>query len=271
MMSEGILNVDDPPRRGEWEKENIFWKQLADHWSNIYSRDWFCGGSMWVFADYSAFGTYRCMAMTDMWRLPNEAYHFFRSQWSKDLFAHIACHWNWDVPEGSMREVTVFHNGEKAELFLNDKSLGIYKPNTDSFPNLPHPPATWQVPFTPGALRVEIHREGSTVEDIRYTEGQAARIRWIPETDIIAGNGQDIAFLVAKVEDAEGNRCYSVDGNLTVLVEGPARRTGPKELELRGGLARFALRSTGGAGSITVTGIMDGLPKTETHLQANNE
>jgi beta-galactosidase len=271
LLSEGVLNRDDPPMRGDWEDENTYWKGLAQDWSDIYSRNWFCGGSMWVFAAYSACGTYRCRGMMDMWRLPNEGYYFFRSQWNPEPMVHIACHWSWQVAEGDVREVTVFHNAENVELFLDDTSLGTCTPDPSQFPGLPHPPATWQVPFRPGCLRAVIRQGTDEISDVRYTEGDAAALRWRSETDELVGDGQDIAFLVAEIVDDQGHRCYTATPELTLSINGPARIAGPTTLVLRGGRARFAVRSSTGAGTIRVRGMVANLPPAEVQLQATTE
>lgn len=95
-------------------------------------------------------------------RLPKYAYYFFRSQrdnyaqsnlYSCGPMAYIASNW---TPESSL-DVTVFSNCEKAELFLNGKSLGVQLPDSSAISNnLKHPPFTFKVPqFEPGVLEVK--------------------------------------------------------------------------------------------------------------------
>ncbi len=251
-MSEGILNID-PPMRGEWEKELTFWETPAKHWSRIYERDWLCGGAMWVFADYSAKGTYRTRGMVDYSRLPLESYYFFQSQWTESLMAQICCHWDWDVAEGEERRVIVFTNGDDAELFLNGESLGIGVPNKAQWPLLPHPPVEWHVPFAPGELKVVVRRGEESVSDVRLTSGDLAAIRLEVEDPEVLADGRDVAFFTATLIDKQGRRCYRApDTVLQVEVTGQGIATIPTEFIARGGLAQFAVRSTVEPGEIIV-------------------
>jgi len=209
---------------------------------------------MWVFADYSAYGTYRNRAIVDDSRLPYEAYFFFRSLWNPDPMVHICGHWSWKVEPGTPREVQIFTNGEEAELFLNGRSLGIKQPDSSDCPGVEHPPIIWQVPYTPGTLSVKARVQGRILEDSRTTEGAPAQLVLTAENETLCADGQDIAFITAEVQDDKEHRCYNAFGDLHLDVAGAARLAGPTSLKLRGGLARFAIRSTGDADGIQVNG-----------------
>lgn len=252
MMSEGILNFNNPPRRADWDREIERWKDFAGQWSLIYQRPWFCGGTMWCFADYSAYGTYRMRSMVDYSRVPSEGYHFFSSLWSKEPVVHINGHWSWQVETGTEREVAVFTNGEEAELVLNGKSLGTRKPDDKDYPGIPHPPLVWQVHFEPGELKVRASVQGKIVEDTRVTEGSPAALVVVPENDTILADGKDVAFVRVEVRDGEGRHCYNAFGDLKLKATGAARLCGPQTVELRGGVARFAVRSKGQEGQVEV-------------------
>ncbi|MFW6303844.1 MAG: glycoside hydrolase family 2 protein, partial [Candidatus Sumerlaeota bacterium] len=251
-MSEGILNKN-PAVRADWEKELVFWETPALHWSRIYERPWFCGGAMWVFADYSAKGVYRIRGMVDYSRLPYESYYFFQSQWTDALMAHICCHWDWDVAEGTERRVVVFTNGEEAELFLNGDSCGIAQANRKAWPHLPHPPVEWTVPYRPGKLEVVVRRGDGQVRDERQTSGAPAGLWLETENGELRADGQDVAFITATIVDAEGRRCYTApETELRVSVEGPADAAVPPQFTARGGVARFAVRGEAISGEIRV-------------------
>lgn len=267
VMSEGVLN-DDPPMRADWKKEMVFWKTCARHWSRIEDRPWFCGGSMWVFADYSAKGQYRNMGAVDYSRLPYESFYFFASQWRTDLQAHILGHWNWPDAADKERRVTVFTNADEAELYLNGRSLGTRLPTDEKWPLLPHPPLEWDVPYETGELKVIARRGEETVEDTRFTSGEPHDLHAEAENDIIAADGRDVAFLTVTVADENGHRCYRDFRTVTVVVSGSADLAGPKTIRVRGGLGRFAVRSNGIAGPATVRIKSENLVSAKTRIVA---
>ena len=65
-----------------------------------------------------------------------ESYFVFQSYWAEKPMAHIYRH-SWPVRwgrEGELRIVHVYSNCDRAELFLNDKSLGTLQRNSQDFP-----------------------------------------------------------------------------------------------------------------------------------------
>jgi beta-galactosidase len=98
----------------------------------------------WPFNDY--------LGVSDMWRLPKNAYFFLQSQWTEKPMVHIVGHWTW--PEGDKqaqmdiygkcdpfgieppcentnpkhRQIRVYSNCNTVELVLNGQSLGEHQP-----------------------------------------------------------------------------------------------------------------------------------------------
>jgi beta-galactosidase len=267
VMTEGILNFDEP-HRADWDHEHRWWKTAAAHWSRLYQRPWFCGGAMWVFADYSANGAMRWHGCIDYARVPYESYWFFQSQWSDRLMVHINCHWSWDDKPGAEWEVAVFTNGESVALWLNGRSLGAGRSTAEEYPGLPHPPLVWQVPWEPGALKAVARRDGEQLEDVRRTEGEPAAIRLNRGPAEIRADGRDVAFLTAVVVDGNGERCYRDFRELELEVRGAATLTGPTKREARGGVVGFAVRSDGDAAEIDVIARGAGLAEGAASLKA---
>jgi beta-galactosidase len=270
MMSEGVLN-EIAFSRDDWENQSRAWEQYAAHWSRFYEREWFCGGSMWVFADYSAKGTYRTRGLVDGTRLPYESFYFFKSLWNPALSAHICGHWDGPLQTGSERRVVVFSNADRAELFVNGESRGRREPDFGRWPHLPHPPLEWKVAYEPGELRVVAGRNGETVTDRRVTAGPPARLAIANEQDTLRADGRDVAFFTLRVEDRQGHRCHTAAVNMEIAVEGPARLAGPAVIEALGGLARFAVRSTGEEARVTVRAHATGLSPASSSLPASHK
>jgi beta-galactosidase len=99
----------------------------------------------WPFNDY--------LGISDMWRIPKNAYFFFQSQWTEKPMVHIVGRWTgpqqqgqqqrqlgiyetlwaerrraWMQQEGKLRQVRVYSNCDTVELFLNGRSLGEHQP-----------------------------------------------------------------------------------------------------------------------------------------------
>lgn len=265
MMSEGVLN-EVVCARDDWEGQNEAWKRYAEHWSRFYARDWFCGGSMWVFADYSAKETYRRRGLVDAARIPYESFHFFKSLWNPALSAHICGHWDWLGQEGRERRVVVFTNASSAELFLNGRSCGRQTPACERWPHLPHPPIEWTVGYEPGELTVLAERDGQTVTDRRVTSGLPSRLDLACEQEHLIADGRDVAFFVICVADEKGRRCHAATAELTITVRGPARLAGPAVIPAIAGLARIAIRSTGEDGTVALDVSAPGLRPAEVAL-----
>jgi len=258
MMSEGVLN-DRCCLRGDWEGELEIWECYAEHWSRFYRREWFCGGAMWVFADYSAKGTYRTRGMVDAFRLPYQSYYFFQSQWNPEPMAHICCHWDWPGSEGQPRRVIVFTNCPEAELFLDGRSMGAARPGRERWPHLPHPPMEWSVEYRPGEIEVVAASGDAIVRDRRVTPSDPARVELRLEQDLLLADGRDVALVTAAILDREGNLCSRAEHDLHLEISGPASLAGQARLPAAGGLARFAVRSDGREGEVAVSAAGEGL------------
>ncbi|MGH7967597.1 MAG: glycoside hydrolase family 2 protein, partial [Limisphaerales bacterium] len=76
----------------------------------------------WPFNDY--------LGVSDMWRIPKNAYFFLQSQWTEKPMIHIVGHWTLPEDVGRSRKVRVYSNCDTVELFLNGRSLGVRKPAT---------------------------------------------------------------------------------------------------------------------------------------------
>ena len=268
VMTEGILNFSEP-LRGDWAKELAWWRVGCAHWERIYQRDWFCGGAMWVFADYPANGTYRIRGCMDFARVPYQSYWLFKSWWNPDLMVHICGHWcSGGNAAGEEREVVVFANGDDVELFLNGRSLGSGESTADAYPSIPHAPRVWCVPFEPGELKAVSRRGGEEAVDVRHTAGRPSGIHVETEQDSLRADGQDAAFPVITVVDDQGRRDYLDFRSVTIEVAGAARLAGPSQRNVRAGTAGFAVRAGTQAGEVRVRVRADGLTAGDCTLRA---
>jgi beta-galactosidase len=112
--------------------------------------------------------------------------------------------------------VEVYSNCKEVELFLNGKSLGAKTINADASPR------NWQVPFAPGKLKAVARNNGKIVAtDELRTTGKPAKIVLSTETKKLAPGWDNVAFVRAKVVDANGIRIPRADDLISFKISGP--------------------------------------------------
>jgi beta-galactosidase/beta-glucuronidase len=144
---------------------------------------------------------------------------------SKDLWAHkmVAPVWNWE--SGKKIAVNVFTNCEEAELFINDKSLGIKK-----MADFRNKTLTWEVPFESGKLKTVARNSGKDVAEYELnTTGKPVSI--VAKSDVIrlSNNRQDLANIFVTLCDKAGNAVYSADNEITCEITGPVKNLGMED------------------------------------------
>jgi beta-galactosidase len=261
IMSEGILN-HFPYARADWEKEKEGWRWSAKYWNMINQRPWFCGGSMWCFTDYSylspmvvdrftddsGISHHDLHGAVDRYRLPKEIFYFYEAMWADHPVLHILGHWN--HPAGSTQDVVIFTNCRDVELRLNGKSLGKGITSSEEYPAIENPPLIWKnVPFQKGKLEAIGKYDDQQLTDSRTSSGDPVKIILSASNDINA-DGRDISFIDAMICDKSGKRCYTVSASLSLTVTGAARIAGDSQIDVSGGLARVAIRSSGETGEV---------------------
>ena len=96
-------------------------------------------------------------------RVPKDAYYFYKSVWNSAPMVHLTQK-RFLVRPAPVPEVKAYTGGERAELFLNGKSVGFGR-NTATLPTV----FTWKdIALTPGENQVIVKAyfaDGSTLED----------------------------------------------------------------------------------------------------------
>ncbi|WP_147292911.1 beta-1,3-glucanase family protein [Dyella psychrodurans] len=270
---------------------------------------------------------------TDANRFPRLLYYIYQANWipySVQPVVHLAHHWNraYEYTAGTPIQENAFSNCPGVRLLINGvpndpvtgtvlqdqtpnpwniNSSSNLAQNTTVMPGQVH----WMVNWAPGTVTAEcLDANGNPVagvSDTRTTAGAEAKIVLSVVPDVIkpdgtsfqwTANGSDAAFVVAQVEDADGNLVPTAKDNVTFSVSGPAtymggtqqlvadpswtsyyqdafsqananvigglpyaffHSPGDPELNFEGGLQKIALRSTFTPGSVTVTATAPGL------------
>ncbi|MET0402943.1 MAG: immunoglobulin domain-containing protein, partial [Cystobacter sp.] len=242
----------------------------------------------------------------DQNRFPKLLYYAYQAAWtpfSLKPVVRLAHHWN----RSGQVTVNAFSNCPSVRLRINGVDQGTKTPNpwnSDSNSNLTQTTtllpfqANWSVTYAAGTLLAEcLDAFGSVVAtDRKVTAGAAAKVVLKVDPAVVrpdgtafavTANGSDAAFVVAEVQDANGNVVPTAANLLTFSVSGPAtylggtqqhvssgsnaystsggrssinyHSPGDPELQAEGGLSKIAILSQFTSGTVTVTATSPGL------------
>ena len=112
--------------------------------------------------------------------------------------------------------VEVYSNCKDVELFLNGKSLGAKTINADASPRI------WEVSFAPGVLKAVARNNGKIVAtDELRTAGRPAKIVLSTEPGKLSPGWDNVAFVRAKIVDANGITVPHADDLISFQISGP--------------------------------------------------
>jgi beta-galactosidase len=249
------------------------WGSSAEAWTAYYAaRPWVDGAFVWTGFDYRGepkpygFPCIDCsMGFMDICGFPKDGYYFYKANWTSQPVIHLLPHWNWAGKEGKDIDVWCYSNCDEVELLLNGKSLGRQKVDVHSHED-------WKVPYQPGVLLAKGYRDGKEAgEDKVETTGVPAKLRLIADRDMLRADGEDIGVVNVQVLDAEDRVVPDANNAITFTVEGGkvigVGNGNPSSLEpdvamkrkAFNGLAQAIVKTTGEAGSITLTATADQL------------
>jgi beta-galactosidase len=157
---------------GDWSETyacNLFdW-----HLKVQQAQSWLTGAAHWIFKDFTTplraenpvpRINQKGVVMRDLTK--KESYYVFQSYWAEQPMIHIYGH-TWPIRWGKPDEpkmIKVYSNCDEVELFLEGKSLGAKRRDSQDFPAAG---LRWTTPFPAGAvhLRAIGKRNGKTVTD----------------------------------------------------------------------------------------------------------
>jgi beta-galactosidase len=196
---------------------------------------------------------------------PKDIYYFYKSRWTTQPMVHLLPHWNWSA--GTTVTVFAYNNCDSVELFLNGTSQGS-KTMTGSALHL-----EWNVPWVSGTLSAQCKSGGSVVAtDEVKTAGAASKVLLSADRSTVRADGNDLVFVTADIQDANGVFVPTANNSITFSVSGPGQLVGvdngdPTDTTSYQGAIRKAfsgkalaiVRSMGAAGNIVITASSAGL------------
>ncbi len=167
--------------------------------------------------------------IVDLCGIPKDRYYLYQSYWKpEENLVHILPHWNWENSEHDTVPVFVYTNGDRAELFLNGKSLGFQKKKPLSANPMERYRLMWMgVPYEAGELKAVAYKNGQKIgEKVMRTAGPATHLKLSPETSKLQLDGEDLCFILVEAYDEKGVLAPLADHQVDIQIEGPAEIAG---------------------------------------------
>ncbi len=215
----------------------------------------------------------------DTFRLPKWAAYFYQSQQSplKRIVLQPATHWTLgDRSGGGINPLVIFSNCEEVEVYFGDHSLGVSKPDRETYPHLPHPPfviegleaySKWgEREFHD--LRVLGYIDGEIVRECRMASNKVdLRLELYAEDDRLYANGNDMTRVVLRITDIFGNLLPYAAKVVTFEIRGEVELIGDNPFPLIGGQTALFIKAGYKPSPATVTASVPGLPKASTKIE----
>lgn len=251
--SRKLENVNAGDRNGDWSE--TYMARLFD-WTLKEQQliPSLTGSAFWTFKDFSTplrpdnpIPYVNQKGVVERDGTPKESYYVFQSYWSKTPMIHILGHsmpMRWGKV-GEEKEVLVYSNSKKVELFVNGKSQGIHKRDVEDFPAMGF---HWKVFLQPGQNELKAVGDNGLVDSILQdyqTEvwGAPHHLR----LSILSKKDSEL-MIEAWVEDENNLKCLDVSDFIYFDVIGDAKMsenqgtsTGSRKIQVSNGRARIKL------------------------------
>jgi beta-galactosidase len=215
-----------------------------EEWLAVRDNNYICGQFIWTGIDYmgEAKGWPIRAAQSGFLDLAGnkKAKYFYRqSLWSQKPMVYLSLrkkdnlhhennrrwdggepHWNWKA--GEQVEVICYTNCKEAELFINDKSLGIKQ--LEDFPQYY---LSWDTSFEEGILKaVAKNGDGRICSCELYSSSRPEKLSMSVDSAELVPDGQDIAHVEIQIMDGLGRPVYLADNLVKLTINGPGEILG---------------------------------------------
>jgi beta-galactosidase len=252
---------------GDWSES--YMANLIDwHLKEQETMPWLSGTAYWPFKDFSTpirpenpvpYVNQKGVVERDFTK--KEAFYIFQSYWTTTPMVHLYGH-TWPIrwgEEGEEKMIKVYSNCDEAELFVNGKSYGVKKRNSQDFPAAG---LRWQVPMHKGKYTFKVvAKKGKTVVSDEITQyyqtdkwGKPAKmsLEQIEEKD-------GIATLEVKMFDANNVQCLDAINlvSFTLVGDGELIRdqgtsVGSAKVQLYNGRAMIKVKTNNSKSTVAV-------------------
>ncbi len=244
------------------------------HLKEQETMPWLSGTAYWPFKDFSTpvrpenpipYVNQKGVVERDFTK--KESFYVFQSYWTAKLMAHIYGH-SWPVrwgDEGQEKMVKLYSNAEQAELFLNGKSEGIKKRNSQDYPAAG---LRWLLHFKEGTntIKVVAQKGKETITDEIVQQYQTAK--WGKAAKLILEKRSEADGKISievKLFDAKNIMCLDAKNEVLFgltgdgkLIDDQGTVSGSRKLQLQNGRAVISVFKNNGQAVASVKS--DGLP-----------
>lgn len=257
---------------GDWS-ETYACNLIDWHLKEQENMDWHTGTAYWPFKDFSTplrpenpvpFLNQKGVVQRDFTK--KEAFYVFQSYWTKKPMAHIYGH-TWPVRWGEENEpkmVKVYSNCDEAELFLNGKSQGVKKRDSQNFPAAG---LRWNVIFSSGDNQLKvIAKKGKEIIADSITQVYQTQ-KWEAPTELIFKEIHRLGNTVeVEVQTFDSNKVFCPDAKNQIrfsiagdgqLLDNLGTSNGSRVIELYNGRASIRLQLNGE--NAVVSAVSEGL------------
>jgi len=251
---------------GDWSESyicNLFDWTLKEQ----ETMPWLTGTAQWIFKDFSTpvrpenpIPYVNEKGLLERDGTKKEGYYVFQSYWATKPMVHIYGH-SWPVhwgDDGEEKMVKVYSNCDEAELFINNKSAGIKRRNSQDFPAAG---LRWNVKFLKGENSVKvIARKGKIqVEDSIHFQYQTEK--WGKPAKAIfekISEENGVATVQVKLLDKKNIQCldaanwvrFGITGD-GKLVDDLGTSSGSRKVQMYNGRAVISVQTNNGKSAVS--------------------
>lgn len=258
---------------GDWSESYIC--NLIDwHLKEQETMPWLTGTAQWPFKDFSTpvrpdnpvpYMNQKGVVERDLTK--KESYYVFQSYWTSQPMVHIYGH-SWPVRwgnEGEEKMIKVYSSCDEAELFVNGKSVGVKKRNSQDFPAAG---LRWNVVLKKGNNDVKvIAKKGKVIveDSIRF---QYQTEKWAKPAKLLIEKVKEengIVTLEAKLRDDKNVQCLDAanwirfgltgDGE---LIDNQGTSSGSNYVQMYNGRALISVKTKNGKSVVSAK--VEGVP-----------
>lgn len=268
--SNGGLNQDKMPKglrlekssrhlRAEGEKALVQQAYNLQESHNDNLEKGVMGDGYWVMYDYNRgyHDEIESSGIMDIFRLPKFGYYFYASQKRIEdgVVLKIASYWN----TVSDLNVKVFSNCDQVELFLNGKSIGLQKPDSNkNTTKISHAPFTFKIAsFEAGELKaIGYNKDKQVAKTVVKTPEAPVKFKiWIDESGKKPqSNVNDVVFVYIAAVDKNGTVVPTFDQNINFAITGDADLMNVGDLKAEAGIATAVVRIGSKKGKVRFDG-----------------
>jgi len=246
---------------GDWSESYIC--NLFDwHLKEQETMPWLTGAACWIFKDFSTpirpenpipYMNQKGVVERDLTK--KEAYYVFQSYWTDKPMVHIFGH-SWPTRwgnDGELKMIKVYSNCPEAELFLNGKSYGIKKRNSQDFPAAG---LRWGIKFIKGENTVKVVAHKGKQEITDQITFQYQTEKWDAPAQIMLEKVKqegDLATIQAQLVDAKGVKCLDATNYVEFLLIGDGQlqddlgtTSGSRKVQVYNGRATIRIKLNNG-------------------------